>query len=170
MSKEVVETHFGEMEKRKVGEARAEARVCRQEDYVKALEDDGFIGKTLKEQAREMGVTPMTVTLWRRTVNWEEIAARYRKMYGMFKPQIDMALIRNAMKGKEKSIELFYQRFEGWVAKSGLEVTVNKEWEGKTNKELMAEYVKGLTAEERNRVLGIGIGMGMVGADVEVKE
>jgi len=135
------------------------------EKYLVRLEDEAFFRMTQGQQAREMGVSMETIKKWRATTDWKERTGKYREKYWYFGPQVDMAVIRRALTGDMRAAELYYARFEGWVAKSGVELTVGK-LDGKTNAELMAEYLREMSGAERAKLMG----MGVVEAEVEKRE
>lgn len=121
--------------------------------YFEMLRNEEFYLKTAHQQARDMGVSWRTIRKWRVSVDWEKLAIDYRKAYARHYPEIDMALIKNAKRGKEKSIELFYKRFEGWSDRSGLDITVRKEFAELDNEALVAELVKEMSDEKRKALL-----------------
>lgn len=124
-------------------------------DYVARLEDSEFFRLSQARQAKEMGVSVETIKNWRGSIDWKGNAAKYRERYWYFGPQVDMAVIRKAMKGDLRAAELYYQRFEGWMPRAGVEFSAGK-MDGKTNAELMVEYLNGLDAGERAKLLGLG--------------
>lgn len=123
-------------------------------EYVAKLEDDEFFRMSQGRQAAMMGVSVDTVKAWRQTIDWKGNAAKYRERYWYFGPQVDMAVIRKAMKGDLRAAELYYQRFEGWMPRSGVELSAGA-LDGKTNGELMVEYLSGMDAGERAKLLGL---------------
>lgn len=137
-------------------ETREVAKKGTKADYVRMLEDDDFFRMSQGRQASALGVSVDTVKAWRQTIDWKGNAAKYRERYWYFGPQVDMAVIRKALKGDLRAAELYYQRFEGWVAKSGVELSVGK-MDGKTNAELMVEYLRELGEVERAKLMGMAV-------------
>lgn len=73
---------------------------------------------TQKEIAAEFSVTDRTVRNWERKVDWEAVrreAAKRRDRDGF---KIDRALVRKALAGDVRAIELWKQTADGWVPES----------------------------------------------------
>jgi hypothetical protein len=104
---------------------------------------------------------PMGAHTFRRlkkAVPWEELKATYRKAACMFAPAIDMALIKKAVRGDTKAIELFYTRMEGWTPRTGLDVTAGAGGDVRRldTKELLGQLMGGMTEGERRALLERG--------------
>lgn len=109
--------------------------------YLKALQDQEFALMSASEQAKRLKVSAVTISRWRRDVDWKAKTEEYRGRYWYYSPHIDMAVIRKAMEGDLKAAELYYARHEGWDrSRAGLTVNVNVgKFEGMTNSELLAQ-------------------------------
>jgi len=125
-------------------------------EWDKRIMDEEFLMCTDGEKARVMGVSLRMIAIWKKATDWEKVAAEYRKGYSKFKPMIDMALIRKAMRGSEKAMEMFYQKYEGWFAKSGIDINVTREYEGLDNRALVGELLKMLPEDEKKALLTNG--------------
>lgn len=109
------------------------------------------------QQALEIGVDARLIKKWKAEASpafWTNVAETIRNQYAEYAPEMDRALIREAQKGSLGHLELFYKRFEGWSPKQTNEnINRNAEFEGKTDEELKAELVKGLSREELEKAL-----------------
>ena len=82
------------------------------------LVDPDCFDFTNEDYARECRVTDRTIYRWRKKVDWAVVKADRRKKFDQAASRIDQALIRKAAEGDTKAIDLFYQRFDGWVPTS----------------------------------------------------
>lgn len=89
--------------------------------YVEIVSDPAYMEKTKTEIAGELGVTLQTLWRWDKKVDWGVALERRRKRYALITHQIDDALVKRAGKGDVRAIEIFYQRFDGWVPRSATE-------------------------------------------------
>lgn len=87
--------------------------------YVEILVDPGYIGKTRQEIAEEIGVDKVTLWRWDKKVDHEWVKNERRRRYGQVTNSIDNALIKAAKEGNIRAIEVYYQRFDGYVPLSG---------------------------------------------------
>lgn len=125
-------------------------------DYLKKLEnDEEFYAMTVREQSEVLGVTSLTIRKWEKMVNWKDLALKFDDMYWKVKPLIMTALYRKAIKGDTKAIELSFQKGEGWFARSGMEVNVNRKFDEVADADLLKEAIKSLPLEEKKNLLGI---------------
>lgn len=107
--------------------------------------DDDFIEMTDKQKAESLGISIDALMNWKKDVPWEEINKKRQREIFSHKPAIDMALLRNAKKGKERSIELAYQIFFGWNPKTTQE-NINR-GEGKTTFEELQTKAREILAK-----------------------
>lgn len=127
-------------------------------DYLKKLEtDEEFYAMSAVEQSKVLGVTSWTVRQWEKMVNWKDLSLKFDDMYWKVKPLIMTALYRKAIKGDTKAIELSFQKGEGWFAKSGMEVNVNRKFDGVADADLLKEAIKSLPLEEKKSLLGFDV-------------
>lgn len=120
--------------------------------YLKALQEQDFALLSGEEQAKRMGVSPVTISRWRKDVDWKAKTEEYRARYWYYSSHVDMAVVKKAMEGDLKAAELYYARFEGWDRnRGGMTVNVNLgKFEGMTNSELLAQL--GVQTVEAQRV------------------
>lgn len=70
---------------------------------------------SIKDKVAYFAVSDRTILRWNKKVDWDFILTARRKAYAIDTASIDRALTTRAMTGDVRAIELFYQRFDGWV-------------------------------------------------------
>lgn len=88
--------------------------------YVEILTDPAYIGMTRKSIADELGVCVETLWRWDQSekIDWSAIKMRRRQRYDKVTPAIDDALIKRAKSGDVRAIELYFERFDGYIRTS----------------------------------------------------
>lgn len=112
------------------------------------------------EVAKRLGVLPVTISRWKRKVDWEHIKTERRKRYGVHICEIDAALLKQAKKGEARSVELAYQRFEGWIPTEA-RVTITEAQNDQLKQraeQIKAEFIA------QNEAIGQGAGQHLPGA------
>lgn len=79
------------------------------------LVDPEYWKLTVAESATLLEVDPCTVWRWRKKIDWTKILDARRNKYSQITPEIDDALVKKAKTGDTKAIDLYFQRFDGWV-------------------------------------------------------
>lgn len=88
------------------------------EAYVDGCINCDFDGKTQDEIASELGIARSTLHLWKKKVDWGAVRDERRKRYSRHTTEVDASLIRQALKGDTRAIELYYTRFDGFIPTS----------------------------------------------------
>ena len=123
------------------------------EEFNEKIMDEEFLMMNDTEKAKAMGVSRNAIKVWKRTTDWESVATAYRKNYAQYKPMIDIALIKKAIRGSEKAMEMFYQKYEGWFAKNQLDINITREYDGLSNSKLVGELIKLMPLDEKQKLL-----------------
>jgi len=113
--------------------------------FFEMLKDYDFICLSREKQSEMVGVDRVTLWKWQKEIpakEWEKIRDDGRRRYAEYAPQIDAALIKKCLKGSEKAMEIFYQKYEGWSPKHTTE-NINKEpIDQGTKDQIMAAWIK----------------------------
>lgn len=88
------------------------------ERYLEILIDPQYISWTQEAKAKELGVAAVTLWRWDKEVDWDKIKEQRRAKFAQHTTKIDDALVQKAKKGDLRAIEVYYQRFDGWVPRS----------------------------------------------------
>ena len=124
--------------------------------YKELIYRPDFREKTQAEQARELDVTPMSISNWRREIHptrWQQILDMTRTQSAEPTLEVDDALLRSAKGGDVAAMKLWYE-IHGWSPKQNLEVTRGKDVE--LSGEAIALAVRdafGLLPNEQKRAL-----------------
>jgi hypothetical protein len=110
---------------------------------IEAFKDPDLLLLPQDEQCEQLEISRVTLWKWKKEISpaeWEKIRDGARATYAQHAPLVDMALIEKAKKGDPKSIELFFQRYEGWSVKQNMEI-LNKTDLAALSKEQLLEKV-----------------------------
>lgn len=125
-------------------------------EWLKLMEDAEYRAKTYEEKAEIVGTTLNTIYRWERELpadQWDKWLEDSRKKYARQFLKVDAALLRRATEDTA-SADLAYKRLEGWSPKTTNEnLNRNADLEGKTDAELMADILKGVSKEQLEAAL-----------------
>lgn len=89
-------------------------------DWSERLYDPEFRGKTYREQAEEIGVSPQTIGNWKKELTpaqFENILKISHERLAGPKLEIETALYKKAKGGDVQAIKLWKESIEGWSPK-----------------------------------------------------
>lgn len=116
-----------------------------------------FFNGSLAEQAKELGVTPQTVSHWRSNASdafWEKYVKSFKEKLQPEFAGIMMAMIKKAKGGDVAASQFVFQRAEGWSPKNTQEnLNKNADLDGMTLEEKKKEALKLYTPEELAKAL-----------------
>jgi hypothetical protein len=135
-------------------------RATRQK-FVDLLEIPEFHLMTREEQGLELGVSAPVVTKWFAQVPdsaLEEALKKCRERRANTSLKVDAALIRKAVDGDVKAIELYYRKDEGWTPAQGIELTRGRDKEAReaSTVELVKGLLGTLSPEQKAELLKAG--------------
>lgn len=124
------------------------------EVYKVRLMNFEFLDLSRLKKSKEMKVPMSKIDEWNRKVDWVTVRNSYLQAVHEFLPQIDRAMIKQAIRGKVDAAKLCYERLEGWRA--GLDINVSrKQFDGESNEALLSEIVKAFPKEQVLKMLGV---------------
>lgn len=127
-------------------------RVWKEKQY-----DQVFYDKSDLEQAKELGVSRVTIWNWKKAESphfWEMVKAAYRQNSHQEIVKIDRAMFKAAQSGDVGAAKLVYERIEGWSPKQ-INENLNRsgDLKEKTDIELLKETLRGASPELLMEVL-----------------
>lgn len=121
--------------------------------------EDIYFGKMKdREQALEIGVTRKTIGKWKQQLAEEgffkDIHEKRMRIIVEKMPMVIEAVAEKAMRsGDSRAAQFLVEYVLGWASKSAMDLNVGKQFDGKTNDQLMEEAVGGMPEEKRMSLL-----------------
>lgn len=144
MSNKTLQAVFLTETEKKAIEQNVDAR----KEYVEGLVIGLWHEMTLDEIGTAIGVSGATIGYWnRKVVDWPTILHRARNHIAQTSYKVDRALVSAAIKEKVPAIELYYEKFEGWVPSSKVISSMG----GVDDSEIDAELKELLSTKEANK-------------------
>ncbi len=127
------------------------------ERWKELLWREEFYNASSSEQARQLGVSPMTVINWKNGMSdlfWEKYVKSFKEKLQPEFAGIMMAMIKKAKGGDVAASQFVFQRAEGWSPKSTNEnINRGEAFEGKTDAEIEMELLRKADPEKLRAVL-----------------
>lgn len=115
-----------------------------------------FCRMSKENQAQEVGVSRPTVVNWHKEVDWNDVAKHVNENVKREMSRLDASLLEKALRPKAdaKTMELAYQRLDGWSAKQTIE-HLKKPEQIDDKEKYVADILVKWTPERRERCLNL---------------